>query len=582
VTRRILLSIALLGLAWGFWASPVLKEIAAGVALFLFGMLSLEAGFKAFAGGTLETALRHSTDRLWKSIGVGIASTTLMQSSTLVSLVTISFVSAEMVTLAGGIGVVMGANLGTTTGAWLIAGPGLRVDIAAYAMPMLVFGVIFLLNRDRRLKGFGHLLLGIGFLFLGIHYMKEGFASLQDGFDLAFYALPGLAGVLVFTAIGMLITVIMQSSHATLLVVIAALAAGQVSYENAVALAIGANLGSAISTALGGLAANVGGKRLAVAHVLFNVMTAAVAIALLEQMSWSVDRLSALLGIADDDFLLKLALFHTLFNLLGVLLLAPFVGPLERLLIRHVRFAPTPAEQPRFLYPEALKTPATAVMAVRNEVGHLYDNAHALIAQGLGLDRAAIDNDALLAAAVRETDRIGPVDIDDAYEHKIKSLHSEILAYIAEVQGQDLPAEWVERLFTLQQASRDIVEAVKAMKHMQKNLARNGASREPAVRQHYDALRLRLAKLLREIQRLRAEEPGTVTGPSLDSLLQELESFSRKLSNGVNTLIRSHQVTPQMATSMMNDENYAFTIGENLIGASRGLLVADDQGEPGD
>jgi len=250
--QRILLTAVFLVLGYAFWASPDLKEIAAGVALFLFGMISLETGFKAFTGGALETALRRSTDRLWKSIGFGVASTTLMQSSTLVSLVTISFVSAEMISLAAGIGIIMGANLGTTTGAWLIAGLGLRVDIAAYAMPMLVFGVILLLNRSRLLKGIGYLLLGIGFLFLGIHYMKEGFDALQEGFDLAAYAVPGLAGLLLFTAIGMAVTVIMQSSHATLLVIITALAAGQITYDNALALAIGANLGSAFTTALGG------------------------------------------------------------------------------------------------------------------------------------------------------------------------------------------------------------------------------------------------------------------------------------------------------------------------------------------
>jgi phosphate:Na+ symporter len=174
---------------------------------------------------------------------------------------------------------------------------------------MLVFGVILLFNRSRELKGAGYLLLGIGFLFLGIAYMKEGFDALQEGFDLSAYAVSGLAGLLLFTAIGMAVTVIMQSSHATLLVIIAALAAGQVTYDNALALAIGANLGSAFTTALGGLTANLGGKRLAVAHVLFNVMTAMVAIVLIDQMVWAVDRVSDLIGIDEGDFLLKLALF---------------------------------------------------------------------------------------------------------------------------------------------------------------------------------------------------------------------------------------------------------------------------------
>ncbi|WP_043739569.1 Na/Pi cotransporter family protein [Thioalkalivibrio nitratireducens] len=575
--RRTLLPVTFVLLAWAFWASPHLSDVAAGVALFLFGMIALETGFKTFTGGTLESALRHSTDRLWKSIGFGIVTTTVMQSSTLVSLVTISFVSAEMISLAAGIGVIMGANLGTTTGAWLIAGFGLRVDIAAYAAPMLVFGVILLLNRDRILKGIGYLFLGVGFLFLGIHFMKEGFEAFQEGFDLAAYAVPGLAGVLLFTAIGMLMTVVMQSSHATLLVTIAALAAGQVTYDNALALAIGANLGSAITTAAGGMAANLGGRRLAVAHVLFNVLTAAIAILLIEQMAWAVERIAGMVGIAKDDYLLKLALFHTLFNLLGVAILAPFVRMLERELIRRVRFAPRPAEQPRYLYEDALKTPATAVTAVRREVGHLLDNAHGLIAHGLSLRRAVIDSERSLTEAVRNTRRIMPLDVDDAYEQKIKSLHSAIVAFIADVQQRrELSEHWVRRLYALQQASRDIVEAVKAMKHLHKNLARYGTAFDPMVRRHYDALRLQLARLLREIGQLRNQEPGAVTSLSLDSLKLSLETSHRSLMEKINQAIRDHHLSAHIATSLMNDEAYAYTIAENLIDAAHALLLSDE------
>jgi phosphate:Na+ symporter len=576
---RVLLVLALLLLSYAFWASPDFGEIAAGIALFLFGMVSLQTGFKTFSGGTLEAALRLSTNRLWKSIGFGFLTTTLAQSSTLISLITISFVSAEMITLAGGIGVIMGANLGTTTGAWLIAGLGLRVDIGAYAMPLLAFGVVAFLSPGRIPKGIGHLLLGIGFLFLGIHHMKQGFGALQAGIDLATLAVPGMAGVLLFTAIGMLITVIMQSSHATLLLVIAALATGQVTYDNALALSIGANLGSAITTALGGLAANIGGKRLAVAHVLFNVTTAAVAIALFGQMSWGVDRLSSLVRIAPHDYLLKLALFHTVFNLLGVLLFVPFVARLEHLLVRHVHFTVPPQNQPRYLYPEALKTFETGVAALHKEVGHLYDNAHGLIARGLSLDPSVINSDVPLGEWVRATHRILPLDVDEAYEKEIKGLHGKILAFIGEMRGRAVPTPWMDQLLTLQGASRDIVEAVKAMKHLHKNLSRYAASRHPVVREQYDAIRIQIAKLLREIGELRMQEPEAVASLSLDALKLALETFSRKLTDRITELISRQQISPQMATSLMNDESYARTIGEKLLDAVRVLLLSGDRSD---
>ncbi|MFQ5518764.1 MAG: Na/Pi symporter, partial [Mariprofundus sp.] len=128
--RQILLPTILLVLAYGFWLSPNFKEISAGVAIFLFGMLALEEGFKAFTGGILEKLLKRTTNRLWKSISFGIVTTTIMQSSSLVSVIAISFLGAGLIGLAQGIGIVFGANLGTTTGAWLVAGFGLKVKIS--------------------------------------------------------------------------------------------------------------------------------------------------------------------------------------------------------------------------------------------------------------------------------------------------------------------------------------------------------------------------------------------------------------------------------------------------------------------
>lgn len=559
-------------LVYAFWVSADFTEIAAGVALFMFGMLCLEDGFKAFTGGTLETILRKSTDRLWKSLLFGISSTTLMQSSSLVSLITVSFVSSEMITLAAGIGIIMGANIGTTTGAWLIAGLGLKVDIAAYAMPVLVFGMVFVMQKGKTLRGLGYLMLGFAFLFLGIHYMKEGFESFQQSFDLSAYGMSGLAGLLVFTLMGMLVTVVMQSSHATLLIIITALSAGQVSYENALALAIGANLGSTVTIVLGSIAANLGGKRLAASHVLFNVITAGVAIVFISQLAWLVDQLAALLGIRADDYLLKLALFHTLFNVLGVVLLTPWVSRLEGLLIRHIQFKPKGIEQPLYLMPEALETPLTAVNAVRKEVRHLFDNAYGLLAHGLSLKRNTIDSQESLSEAVKYTRRIFPIDVEDVYEEKIKSLHNEIVAFIADAQLRESTRSATEELYVLRQASRDIVEAVKGMKHLHTNLSQYGLSSNLAVRERYDQIRLHLAKLLRELRQLLRDEPDEVSNLSLDALRLSSQKASRKLMDELDEMIRHRRIATSIATSIMNDEAYVTDIGNNLLDAAATLI----------
>lgn len=576
MVKKVLLPVVLLLLVYGFWISPEFKEISAGVALFLFGMLSLEEGFRAFTGGTLETLLKKSTSAHWRSLSFGVIATTLMQSSTLVSLVTISFVSAEMMTLASGIVVVIGANLGSSTGAWLIAGLGLKADIASYAMPMLVFGVIFTLQKSKTLKGLGYVILGIGFLFLGIHFMKTGFEAFQDSFDLSSYAVGGLSGVFLFVLIGTAMTAIMQSSHATLLVIIAALAVGQVTYENAMALAIGANLGSGVTTGIAGLAANLGGKRLAIANVIFNLAKTAVAIAFMDQLAWLVEYLAPLMWISDDNYLLKLALFNTLFNLLMVILTMPFISQIERMLVKYITFSAKVSEQPLYLFPEALEIPATAVSAVRKEVQHLFDNAYGLLAHGISVRRVVIDSDESLSDAIKNTRRIMPLDLDDIYEDKIKSLHSAIVAFIGEAQTKELTREAGEELFMLRQASRNIVEAVKAMKHMHKNLSRYGISNQLAIREHYDAMRLQVATLLRELRDI-LKNPEEATSLSLDAVRVGLERSGHKLIENLDELIRTRRIQPAVATSIMNDEAYVNELGAKLINATRSLLVAQAQ-----
>lgn len=288
-------------LAYSLWLSHDFTQIAAGVAIFLFGVLSLKHGFQNFTGGALEKILRICTDRIWKSLSFGLVSTTLMQSSSLVSVLAISFLSVGLLDLASGIGIIFGANLGATASAWLIAGFGLKVKIANYAMPMLIFGVLLLFQNNKAFKAIGSILVGMGFLFLGIHYMKEGFAVFRDTINLAEYTIPGLKGLLIFILIGVTTTVIIQSSDATMAIIITALAVHQISYENSLALAIGANIGTTITAILSAIGVNVEGKRLAAAHLIFNVITACVALLMMQQFIMAVDYLARIVHIAEDD-----------------------------------------------------------------------------------------------------------------------------------------------------------------------------------------------------------------------------------------------------------------------------------------
>ncbi|MCU7890521.1 MAG: Na/Pi symporter [Candidatus Thiodiazotropha sp. (ex Ustalcina ferruginea)] len=573
--RKILLPSILIILTYGFWISPDFKEIAAGVAIFLFGMLSLEEGFKAFTGGTLERILRNSTNRYWKSLSFGIVSTTVMQSSSLVSVITISFLSAGLISLAAGIGIIFGANIGTTTGAWLIAGLGLKVKISAYAMPMLVFGIILVFQKSNTYKGFGYILAGLGFLFLGIHHMKEGFEAFKSTIDLTEFAVAGYPGLFLFAGIGIFATVVMQSSHATLVLILTGLAAGQVTYDNALALAIGANVGTCITAILGSLSANVEGKRLAGAHLIFNVTTGVIAILFIKQFLWGVEGISALVGIADDDYTLKLAVFHTLFNITGVLVMTPMIGKLVTTLENMLRAKEVSVVEPKYLSEATMEFPDTAMESVRKETLHLYDNALEIIAHGVSLHRHDIFSTTDLAAMVQQPHKVIDIDIDETYGRSVKVLYGSIVGYISEAQTQ-ITSDYSEDLYSLRLAGRYIVEALKDVKHLRKNLATYMVSDNEHIRAEYNKFRLQIGNILRELGDLReqSEDPNNITILNLDGLKAEIEEIDVVANGSLDHLIRENLITEEMATSIMNDSAYTFDISKNLIDMAEILFAA--------
>lgn len=580
VYRKGLMAGILCLLAYGLWASPELKQIAAGVAIFLFGMLSLESGFRRFTGGVLERLLQRTTDTVPKSLLFGVASTALMQSSSLVSVITISFLSAGLLPLMAGIGIIFGANLGTTTGAWLFATVGLKVSIAAYAMPLLVFGVVLNFQQSRALQGCGAILAGMGFLFLGIDFMKAGFETYRAAVDLEAYALEGLPGLLLYSALGVLATVIMQSSHATLALTLAGMAAGQITYDNALALAIGANIGTTVTAVIGGLGANIAGKRLAGAHVLFNILTALIALSLIEPLRWTVDGLSGLMGIAANDYTVKLAVFHTLFNVIGIVAMLPLLG---RMADSLERWLPEPEEsgapQPRYLNAAAMDSPDTACAAVRQEVWHLFDQAFDLLAHGIHLHRSQIRGNSDLQATLDADREIIEIDMDALYQQRVKRLYAAILDFISGRTTQIPSPGFTDQLYRLQRAASEIVEAIKHVKHLRKNVTTYMLSENADIRREYNDLRLRVALVLRESYRLSEQryDDATMAMLELDEVAVRARVDQQTMNERVTKLLGSKRINAVMATSLLNDSGYASQTVDSILDATRALLAATDE-----
>jgi phosphate:Na+ symporter len=573
--RKTLLPSILLILGYGFWVSPDFKEIAAGVSIFLFGMLFLEEGFKAFTGGVLEKLLKKTTDKTWKSLLFGIISTSIMQSSSLVSVITISFISAGLVTLVAGIGIIFGANIGTTTGAWLVAAFGLKVKISAYAMPMLVFGIVLSFQRSKYLKGIGSVLAGLGFLFLGIHYMKEGFEAFKDSFDLAALAVEGYPGLFLFAAIGAAATVVMQSSHATLVLILTALAAAQITYENSLALAIGANVGTTITAIIGSLSANVQGKRLAGAHLVFNLATGLIAIVFISQFVWAVDWVSERVGIAADNYTMKLAVFHTLFNVTGVLVMVPLIHRLADYLVKVLPEKAKDLAEPLYLNEAVVEFPETVLKSLKKEVWHLFDSAFELMAHGINLHRTEILESPDLEKTIDEDREVHEFDLDQLYESKVKILYGAIVKFISHAQ-EHMPSIYAEEMFRLRKASSEIVECVKHIKHLRKNATRYMLSDNEHIRGEYNRLRYQISMVLREIYRLRNEDDydHALAMLEIDELKAEIQLEHKQLDGRITEVLRDERITPKMATSLLNDFNYVDETARNLLDTAQALLVS--------
>ena len=569
----IVLMFALLG--YFIFISSDFKTIAAGVAIFLAGMFLMEEGFRRFSGGMFEAALGSMTGTLPKAIFSGFFVTSIVQSSSLVTIIAISFLSAELITLAQAVGIVFGSNIGSTTTAWIVATLGVQVKIAYYAMPMLIFGVVLHFFRSKTVQGIGLVLLGLGFIFLGISYMKEGFDTLKEGIDFARFAIPGLLGLLAYIGVGIAATVIIQSSAATMAIVITALATGQIEYMNALAIAIGANIGTTVTAIMGATASNENGKRLALAHVIFNVVTAMIAIVFLHQLAATVDYLASWIGIAEQNYVLKLALFHTLFNIIGVLSVAPFSERLVLFLKGRFVGKPLGKGRPKYLDASVVELPEPALTALARETERLYKKTIKALTHALMLHRHDVWSERPIHDVVTSSHQSISIDIDQYYHETIKVLYGEILRYAVMAQN-NMDDAGQNRVYQLKIACRNIVEALKHVKELNRNIARYQKSRNSYIQAEYDAIRERLAALLREIEKVRKKPNDIMALTHIQVIKADVKEMDRAVNRRIDELVRGNHIDSIMATSLMNDTAFASDIILGLVETATILWIHDE------
>jgi phosphate:Na+ symporter len=354
-----------------------------GLGLFLLGMALLTDGLKLAGGRALHHILGTWTRTRLRALVSGITVTALVQSSSAVTVATIGFANAGLLTLSQSIWVIFGSNVGTTMTGWLVALIGFNLKIEAFALPAIGVGALFYLFLRRvRPRHLGLALAGFGLLFLGIDVLQNAFAGLSQQVDLAALARPGLPGILMMVALGALLTVLMQSSSASIAMALTATMSGAVPIEAAAAAVIGANLGTTVKALLVTIGATANARRVAIGHVIFNGLTAVVAVLILP---WFLTGIAWVYGSTAEapSPAVLLALFHTAFNLLGVLLMAPLAPFLVRWLNRRFRAAEDDIAQPRFLDRNLTAVPDLALQALLQETRRLGDIGYFLARDAL-------------------------------------------------------------------------------------------------------------------------------------------------------------------------------------------------------
>ncbi len=573
------LYIFILSLSYLLYENPNSKYIIAGIGIFVIGMRFMEDGFKLFTGGVLEKLISKTTDTTFKSISLGVVSTALLQSSSLVSIIIISFLSAKIISLAGALGVVFGSAVGTTTTTWLVATLGVKIDISAFALPMIIFGVIFKFDKSNNIQGIGNILLGLGFVFLGISYMKSGFEELKQGIDLAKFSLDGYEGIFLYGFIGFLATIIIQSSSATMALAVTALVTGQIVYINAMAIALGAHVGTATTAAMGALVSNANSKRMAVGLFIYKGITAILTIAFLYYIVDFVDYLSAILGISSDDWAMKLAVFHTLFNLTGLIVFSFFIPQLVIFLKKlFVEDASIYIQKPKYLDVEIVAVPLVALKATRKETIHLYENATEVLSHAIMLHRHRYLDKSNIDLVVKESTDLIELDIDEFYKTRIKSLYGDIINYSTYFIN-DLNDAERNYLYSLRMACRDIAEAVKNTKELQKHIAKYLLDNNEYIKNEYNYLREAIARTISTINEIKNSEDEEDMLSKSELLENYLNSLDVIATGRIDILIREKKIDKKMTTTLLNDSAHAYNIIDKLLEVSKILWTNKERFE---
>lgn len=447
----------------------MIASFLGGIALFLLGMKMLTDGLKLSAGDSLRNLLARWTSSKTKGVLSGMLITGIVQSSSAVIFATIGFVNAGIMSLAQAVYVIFGSNVGTTFTGWIISLVGLKIDMQLIAMPILAVGVVLWLSREgSKSGGWGQALVGLSLFFLGVDVLKDTFMYLGE--DIPFTSIGNTwASRLLMVGIGIGLTTLMQSSSATIAVVLTAAAGGFIPLPAAAIMVIGADIGTTSTALFAVIGSTANAKRSATVHVLFNVVNGLIAFLFVDVY------LAAISFLTGDGFQVatSIALFHTLKKLTGLLILLPFsaalVSRLEKMYVKSER----PETKPRYLDDTLLDTPSLAISALIFEIKRVgtksRDTVRHVIANDLShqeIHRRAKQVDELHLAVIEFIQKMTRLRMPENLEYSLPQA-LRVLQYFKEASDHALEVEHMMSTIALPEAVKvDIHQLSQELYHL--------------------------------------------------------------------------------------------------------------------
>jgi phosphate:Na+ symporter len=445
--------------------------LLAGLGLFLFGMYMLEEALKALAGRSFKKFLRRHTTNPIKAVLSGTLVTAVLQSSSMVSLLVMSFAGAGIIGLKNGIGMILGANLGTTMTGWLVSLIGFKLDIGSFILPFLAIGglgIMFL--KTERLANFSKFLMGFSFMFLGLNYMKNGFAEFSEHIDFSF--LIG-KNPLLFVLIGAILSASIQSSSAAMMIFLSSLAAGVITLDQGFYLVIGGDLGTTITAIIGTINGNSIRKKVGWSQFTFNMFTAVIALSFLFAYRYIISDVFVI-----TDPLVALVAFHSMFNLSGIIIILPFLGYFTKFIDKII----APKE----------KSIAKQLMLANPQESHAAIEAFEKETL-LFLSKAMQVNKAFL--------KLENENANDAY-FKLKQYESEIVQFYLKLQQNELSEEEVSRINHLVASIRNATLSAKDLKDIKHNFDELSNSATDQLYSFYKQIRENQSEYYMEVNTL--------------------------------------------------------------------------------